>query len=159
MNSFRCCSGTVGHVGCCFPRCLEAPDINFFLRSVSEIFSALALNKKCSVSRVTASAELKTRYKFSVTRHTLWTPGRNGTVPGWLQRTDILGLPSVPVIVRAISAFHPVSSVIALRHYSVGCQIRLWKLRVPYEMGTRSFHPRFIGPMSVIDGFFELVRT
>jgi hypothetical protein len=29
------------------------------------------LNKKCSVSRVTASAELKTKYKFSVTHHTL----------------------------------------------------------------------------------------
>ena len=76
MNGFRCsfvggCSGTVGHVGCCFPRSLEAPDINFFLRSVSEIFSALALNKKCSVSQVTASAELKTRYKFSVTHHAL----------------------------------------------------------------------------------------
>jgi hypothetical protein len=29
------------------------------------------LNKKSSVSRVTATAELKTRYKFSVTCHTL----------------------------------------------------------------------------------------
>ena len=77
MNGFRCsfvggCSGTGGHAGCCFPRCLEALDITFFfLRSVSEIFSALALNKKCSVSQVTASTELKTRYKFSVTCHTL----------------------------------------------------------------------------------------
>jgi len=85
MNGFRCsfvggCSGTVRHVRCCFPRCLKAPDISFFLRLVLEIFSTLALNKKCSVSWVTASAELKTRYKFSIMCHTLWTPGRNGTV-------------------------------------------------------------------------------
>jgi hypothetical protein len=71
---------------------------------VSEIFSALALNKKCSVSRVTASAELKTRYKFSVTHYILWTPGRNGTV--W--RPHVAHLTSA-TLVDAYLKLHPVT--------------------------------------------------
>jgi hypothetical protein len=39
-----------------------------------------------------------------------------------------------------------------------GKYMTVCSLRVPYEIGTRSFHPRFIGPMSVIHGFFEVVR-
>ena len=73
MNSFRCsfvggCSGTVGHIGCCFPRCLKAPDISFFSKIGVGDLQHPSIEQ---VSRVTASAELKTRYKFSITRHTL----------------------------------------------------------------------------------------
>jgi hypothetical protein len=55
--------------------------ILFFSKiSVGDLQRPSIRNKKCSVSRVTITAELKSRYKFSVTRHTPWTPGRNGTV-------------------------------------------------------------------------------
>src|SRR5882762_2243757 len=45
--------------------------LNFSKISVGDLQRpSLIRNKKCSVSQVTITAELKSRYKFSVTRHT-----------------------------------------------------------------------------------------